>query len=659
MTFQNISNHFVAPRNPTGPISDKSTLKAGNEGGQSLPSGRDLLKNRPLPKVPDLPGKHSESEISEHQRLKEKVKSKEKLTLREQIKLLSKKLDVKALTTDKDKETTEKEKLKNAKSEANENDINNANGNSFCLQKAPLEKDLDRFHEETNVDSSAPQVNIQYVRKEEFSDSTNEVNNVNEEFPEEKLRSSISSTPQKSQQATPSIVTSPTSLLAKLLPSSFFSPTPKHLTTEENSKAPPSLLSPSFDKEEMIQVQQVEEFMSSMIDIIRSLFTFTEDLELKIEYYIILATSFLPSKLQSFLHLLSPVLKQFALLLELFFVMILIMLELIIELCSYVWNQSKNESPELVLGMVFGFLFCFFGSFFITTIAAFEAFRLFGYDRLLQSIKQINDDLKKLKHSSQRFSAALIRSRSISLQSEAVQENLDTSTNDQALTYKPSSAVQPSNLSYPSLPPSFLLQSTFTTLAAINPNHLFQAIFVLNAGFFAALTTLKIQFAKTITLGNSIGTLLEKPVFYVCQPLINSFFPDDLREWGHFFLKMALKFVSISISWTLQRFLSLFHSAIRGGLLISKNLFEYLIKYQIMKRYLPVKFHFFHGFVQSHKTGTIFGFGYLLAIFGMYFQFVYRNALPFPFNYLFSPVLLFERTLVWMVNNSSFIFQNM
>jgi hypothetical protein len=705
LSFKNVADHFAAP---------KQVLTRSTSERKQLPT--------PSSSTSSSERHTSNSQLSnEKEKLKEKLKNKEKLTFRERINLL-KNIDMRSSSSVVKEEQPKSRNDNLEKNEMNgtlqekatggsklppmvtmrrssrnkpknsEYETSSQSGNELPVGGGQLEEENSKFEsseitsraEHKSMEEAVASTNLE-MKSSEVADGW-KLYDENAEKTNDEIEKKFDHPEQYQQRALPPVPLTPlqqpssSSSSSKAEPKKLFSPQSFllekifHFPAQPSSEKVSSSSSPEAnEKEEIILVQQFEEFLFSITDIIRSLFAFTEDLELKIEYYLLLGNSFLPHRVQQFFHYIAPLLKQFAVFLELFFVFILIILEVLIEVLSYLWNQWKNESPELLLGIIFGVIFCFFGSFFFTTIAAFESFRLFGYDRLLISIKQINDDLKKLKHSSQRFSAALVRHRSISTaENNSMKSNNESSAKEQQpdITTAPvndddtkksecENSIGVFNNNTPSLPASFLLQSTFSTLASINPNHLFQAVFVLNAGLLAALTTLKIQFAKTITLGNSVALMLEKPVFYFLEPIFVAVLPTELAVWGQFFLKLGLKFLAISISWTLQRFLSLFHSSIRGGLLISKNFITYLLRTDVLNRYLPNFLQFLPPKVQENKDLVIYGLGYGLAVVGMIFQFTYRNALPFPFSYLFFPFLLVERTLIWLVNNSSFVFQNM
>jgi hypothetical protein len=701
LSFKNVADHFAAPKQ----LLTRSERKPEPTPSSSTSSSERCTSIRQL--------------SNEKEKLKEKLKNKEKLTFRERINLL-KNIDMKSSSSvvreeqrmarndnleKNEKNGTFQEKAmeggklppmvtmrrsSRSKPKNSECETSSQSGNELTVGGTQLEGEnskLESSERISRLEQKKPEAAVASSNLEMKSSEVVEgwkLYDENAEKTNDELEKKFDHPEQYQQRALPPVPLTPlqqpssSSSSSKAEPKKLFSPQSFlleklfHFPSQPASEKVSSSSSPETnEKEEIILVQQFEEFLSSITDIIRSLFAFTEDLELKIEYYLLLGNSFLPHRVQQFFHYISPLLKQFAVFLELFFVFILIILEVFIEVLSYLWNQWKNESPELLLGIIFGVIFCFFGSFFFTTIAAFESFRLFGYDRLLISIKQINDDLKKLKHSSQRFSAALVRHRSISTaENNSMKSNneniakeqrpdITTLNDDDTKKSECENSTYVFNNNHSALPASFLLQSTFTTLAYINPNHLFQAVFVLNAGLLAALTTLKIQFAKTITLGNSVALMLEKPVFYFLEPIFVAVLPTELAVWGQFFLKLGLKFLAISISWTLQRFLSLFHSSIRGGLLISKNFITYLLRTDVLNRYLPNFLQFLPPKVQENKDLVIYGLGYGLAVVGMMFQFTYRNALPFPFSYLFFPFLLVERTLIWLVNNSSFVFQNM
>ncbi len=78
----------------------------------------------------------------------------------------------------------------------------------------------------------------------------------------------------------------------------------------------------------------------------------------------------------------------------------------------------------------------------------------------------------------------------------------------------------------------------------------------LQSGFLAVLAVLKIQFAKAITLGNSIGDVLEEPALKHGQPLLEKALPVEYRKWAQPAISYVVRSTAISIAWTVQRVIS-------------------------------------------------------------------------------------------------------
>lgn len=95
--------------------------------------------------------------------------------------------------------------------------------------------------------------------------------------------------------------------------------------------------------------------------------------------------------------------------------------------------------------------------------------------------------------------------------------------------------------------------------------------------------------------------------------------------------------ITVSVAWTVQRILSAFHSAIRGGLMFARNIMEYLSEMNIYK-------------INHEESMLDEAVGYGLALVGLYFQLAFGFGLPFPLNILLFPFRLMEVILVWMVN---------
>ena len=75
-----------------------------------------------------------------------------------------------------------------------------------------------------------------------------------------------------------------------------------------------------------------------------------------------------------------------------------------IPILVYIWNKLVEfwvmlgpYKPELLLPAFAGFIMCFFGGSFLTLIAAFEAYRMCGWEQSYQCIKDLGTDFKKFE----------------------------------------------------------------------------------------------------------------------------------------------------------------------------------------------------------------------------------------------------------------------
>lgn len=60
------------------------------------------------------------------------------------------------------------------------------------------------------------------------------------------------------------------------------------------------------------------------------------------------------------------------------------------------WEKLRPYKPELLLPSLIGFIMCFFGGSFLTLIAAVEAFRMCGYETVVNSVKILHQDFVKV-----------------------------------------------------------------------------------------------------------------------------------------------------------------------------------------------------------------------------------------------------------------------
>eukprot|EP01032_Pedospumella_encystans_P019808 gene19809-22515_t len=160
-------------------------------------------------------------------------------------------------------------------------------------------------------------------------------------------------------------------------------------------------------------------------------------------------------------------------------------------------------------------------------------------------------------------------------------------------------------------------------LQNVDPQRFSTAIVGLNAGLVAVVATLKVQFAMTVTLGASLSKVIGGPAKVFLLPLVELALPKPYKRWADVILTYTVRSFAISIAWTLRRVVSSYHSAIRGGLMFSKNLLGYLVDMGYIKK--DSEYEAYLPYVDKIV-------GYAIAVLGLWFQLTYGFSLPFPLN---------------------------
>ena len=111
----------------------------------------------------------------------------------------------------------------------------------------------------------------------------------------------------------------------------------------------------------------------------------------------------------------------------------------------------------------------------------------------------------------------------------------------------------------------------------------------------------------------------------------------DYKKWAKPVVHYAIKSFAISIAWTVQRVISAFHSAIRGGLMFTRNIIEYLREMKFMD-------------INHEDTYLDEVIGYGIAALGFLVQVFYGFALPLPLSILLLPFTIAEYVLISLVS---------
>lgn len=181
----------------------------------------------------------------------------------------------------------------------------------------------------------------------------------------------------------------------------------------------------------------------------------------------------------------------------------------------------------------------------MTVIAAVEAYRICGYESTLRCFYDLKEDIEKFVAANQ--------------QDDKKDEDGNGTADIAELGAQ-----------------QLVTRKTLLFLRTVDPRRVTDALTGISSGFMAVVATLKLQFAKAITLGTSIATMLEKPVDRYCLPILESALPPEYRRWAAPVVSYTLKSIAISVAWFIQRIISSVHAGIRGGMMFSRNIIDYL-----------------------------------------------------------------------------------
>lgn len=275
-----------------------------------------------------------------------------------------------------------------------------------------------------------------------------------------------------------------------------------------------------------------------------------------------------------------------------------------------VW--AYNQLPDDILNALFGLLLCFFGGTFAVLIAAVEAFRMTGWSQTRDNVLALYDEYLVVKAKYE--------------EDEKHDKNNDGVPDVQQKT-----------------PSELLLHKTHLFVTSVkNPDKISSAITGIFSSCLSVAAVLRIQFAKTVTLGVSIGNAMRNAAESFLMPTLNQLTPVEYRHWLPTVVNYVCKSIAISIAWYIQKVVSAIHSSIRGGLMFTRHMFEFCNK----RGY----FHLKHEDTNIDEIS-----GWALAAIGVYFQITSGFTLPFPLNLLLLPFTFAEWVIIWLVSDTDVV----
>eukprot|EP00937_MAST-01D_sp_MAST-1D-sp2_P002281 g2281.t1 len=264
-------------------------------------------------------------------------------------------------------------------------------------------------------------------------------------------------------------------------------------------------------------------------------------------------------------------------------------------------KKSYDELPIEIAQATFGFALCFFGGVFQASIAAVEAFKLFGWDKTRRHLQAIYSQVQNvIKH-----------------QGDAKKQMASMSA-DELLMFQ-------GGLVLKHVEPE-VIQSAWKGL--------FQA-------WMGVVASLQSQFAKTVTLGSAIAGTMQKSARTHVTPVLAHMVPAEHTKWIPFIVDSLCKAIAVSVAWFLARVISAVHAAIRGGSIFVHNAIKIAKKHGMLEDF------------DEDQSNLDEIAGWALALVGFYAQLKGGFTLSFPLNILLLPLTMLETLLVWAVGTGS------
>lgn len=140
--------------------------------------------------------------------------------------------------------------------------------------------------------------------------------------------------------------------------------------------------------------------------------------------------------------------------------------------------------------------------------------------------------------------------------------------------------------------------------------------------------------------GCAIGDVFEKPANKYILPRLEALLPEEYKKWVKPALSYTIKYIAVTIAWILQRIISAFHSAVRGGLMFSRNILLYASEMKVVT-------------INHEETYIDEVAGIAVAIIGLLWQLRHGFGLPFPLNLLLFPCSFAETILMLFIGDAT------
>jgi len=276
-----------------------------------------------------------------------------------------------------------------------------------------------------------------------------------------------------------------------------------------------------------------------------------------------------------------------------------------LKLCVTTYHLLPKDAVTAIVGLVF----CFCGGLYPMVFAAVQAAQLTGWDETVKAVSELVSQGKIIAAENKK------------------DDDIDAD-NDGIADVKQVDAQ------------ALLLRKTKLVLTNCDPARINAALGGLYKSWLGVIAVLKVQFARTIALAMTISDLAKKPCDLVLLPSLCAIVPVEYRLWLPVLVGWMRQAIGMWIAFYVQRIISAFTSAVRGGLQTSRALLR-----------IAVKQGLWSGSEEDTYADEVLGWA--LAAAGFYFQYTLGFAVPYPLNLVLWPFEMSESYIMWAVTSPS------
>ena len=292
---------------------------------------------------------------------------------------------------------------------------------------------------------------------------------------------------------------------------------------------------------------------------------------------------------------------------------LVVLIPFVIRTVQFVYSYYA-KLPQNAILFITGFNFCFFGGTFPVLFAALQAAEYGGRKTVMKALSDLADEITIVIEQSKK-------------------DDAEDKDNDGKSDVEQISSAE------------YVSRKTKLVLRKMNPEKVDNAIASIYKVWLAVAAVLSIEFARTISMALTISDFLKKPLNRFVAPTVELAVPDEYDKWVPVVLAWIAKSIAMSIAWYVQSAISGFASALQGGLMMARAVYQFFV-HREMKLF---------GLIPDDHTESVVdeGLSYIFAGLGFYTQFRAGFSLPSPLNYILWPFQLAEYYIRWTITSAT------